>query len=225
MQHGQGEFDHCNNSNVTPIWVEFNHSRIGAILFLLGLCSQPITWWLACQIIWGRKVLEVAMVVWLLATAIVPVVAGFMPALLLSRGLVGIGEGVSPSAATDLIVWSISLEEHSRAVAIVFGGLSIGSVLGLLLAPSIIHNFGWESVFFAFGLVGIIWCLIFELVKEDQSMVNIEELFKINGDVSLEGSSDTSLKEMGNSLKEVPWKAFFKSEAVWAMIYAHFCGS
>lgn len=25
--------------------------------------------------------------------------------------------------------------------------------------------------------------------------------------------------------KDVPWKAFFKSEAVWAMIYAHFCGS
>ncbi|XAR60622.1 hypothetical protein NMG60_11034071 [Bertholletia excelsa] len=24
---------------------------------------------------------------------------------------------------------------------------------------------------------------------------------------------------------DVPWKAFFKSEAVWAMIYAHFCGS
>ena len=49
-----GEFEHCNYSNVTPIWVEFDHSRIGAILFLLGLCSQPITWWLACQIIWGK---------------------------------------------------------------------------------------------------------------------------------------------------------------------------
>ncbi|KAF3335134.1 putative anion transporter 6 [Carex littledalei] len=186
--------------------------------------SQLPGGWLA-KIFGGRKVLEVGVVIWSLATAVVPVVAGFMPALLLSRVLVGIGEGVSPSAATDLIARSIPLEERSRAVAIVFGGLSIGSVLGLLLAPSIIQNFGWESVFFAFGLVGIIWCLIFELVKEGQSMVNIEELFKINGDVSLKESSDTSLKEMGNSLKEVPWKAFFKSEAVWAMIYAHFCGS
>ncbi|XP_078174128.1 phosphate transporter 4;5 [Carex rostrata] len=186
--------------------------------------SQLPGGWLA-KLFGGRKVLEVGVVIWSLATAVVPVVAGFMPALLLSRVMVGIGEGVSPSAATDLIARSIPLKERSRAVAIVFGGLSIGSVLGLLLAPSIIQNFGWESVFFAFGLVGIIWCLIFELVKEGQSMVNIEELFKIKGDVSLEKSSDTSLKEMGNSLKDVPWKAFFKSEAVWAMIYAHFCGS
>lgn len=26
-------------------------------------------------------------------------------------------------------------------------------------------------------------------------------------------------------LQDVPWKAFFKSKAVWAMIYVHFCGS
>lgn len=35
-----------------------------------------------------RKVLEVGVLVWSLATAVVPVVAGFMPALLLSRVLV-----------------------------------------------------------------------------------------------------------------------------------------
>ncbi|CDP21895.1 unnamed protein product [Coffea canephora] len=34
-----------------------------------------------------------------------------------------------------------------------------------------------------------------------------------------------SLEELEGSLKDVPWKAFFKSKAVWAMIYAHFCGS
>lgn len=25
--------------------------------------------------------------------------------------------------------------------------------------------------------------------------------------------------------QEIPWKSFFKSSAVWAMIYTHFCGS
>jgi len=33
------------------------------------------------------------------------------------------------------------------------------------------------------------------------------------------------LEDTQNSLKDVPWGAFFKSKAVWAMIYAHFCGS
>ncbi|KAJ0673673.1 putative major facilitator superfamily, MFS transporter superfamily [Helianthus annuus] len=70
---------------------------------------------------------------------------------------VGIGEGVSPSAATDLIARLIPLEERSRAVSFVFGGLSVGSVLGLLLAPPLIESFGWESVFYMFGMFGIVW--------------------------------------------------------------------
>jgi ACS family sodium-dependent inorganic phosphate cotransporter len=52
---------------------------------------------------------------------------------------------------------SIPVQERSRAVAVVFGGLSFGSVLGLLFAPPIIQNLGWESVFYIFGLLGIIW--------------------------------------------------------------------
>ncbi|CDP21400.1 unnamed protein product [Coffea canephora] len=50
-----------------------------------------------------RKVLEVGVLAWSLATALVPFLAGYMPGLVASRILVGMGEGVSPSAATDLI--------------------------------------------------------------------------------------------------------------------------
>ncbi|KAJ6804111.1 putative anion transporter 6, chloroplastic isoform X1 [Iris pallida] len=64
--------------------------------------SQLPGGWLA-KLFGGSKVLEVGVLVWSLATALVPLVAGFMPGLVLSRILVGIGEGVSPSAATDLI--------------------------------------------------------------------------------------------------------------------------
>ncbi|GAB2289159.1 hypothetical protein Dimus_023462 [Dionaea muscipula] len=49
------------------------------------------------------QVLATGVLVWSFATALVPVLAGFMPGLVFSRILVGIGEGVSPSAATDLI--------------------------------------------------------------------------------------------------------------------------
>ncbi|CAO2822586.1 unnamed protein product [Amaranthus hypochondriacus] len=116
--------------------------------------SQLPGGWLA-KIFGGRQVLALGVLAWSLATAFIPVLAGYMPGLVLSRILVGIGEGVSPSAATDLIARSIPLEERSRAVAFVFGGLSVGSVAGLLLAPPLIENFGWESVFYLFGLLGV----------------------------------------------------------------------
>ncbi|KAJ0090690.1 hypothetical protein Patl1_13932 [Pistacia atlantica] len=43
--------------------------------------------------------------------------------------------------------------------------------------------------------------------------------------INKEKSWTTYLEEWGGSLKDVPWKAFFRSQAVWAMIYTHFCGS
>ncbi|KAA8535193.1 hypothetical protein F0562_030196 [Nyssa sinensis] len=185
--------------------------------------SQLPGGWLA-KTFGGRKVLEIGVLTWSLATALVPSVAGFMPGLVFSRILVGIGEGVSPSAATDLIARSIPLEERSRAVSFVFGGLSVGSVMGLLLAPPLIQNFGWGSVFYIFGLLGIAWFLGFQLVAEEQPPFDAAPISG-SPSISTEKSWRTSLEELGGSLKDVPWKAFFQSKAVWAMIYVHFCGS
>ncbi|XP_015879558.3 probable anion transporter 6, chloroplastic isoform X1 [Ziziphus jujuba] len=185
--------------------------------------SQLPGGWLA-KIFGGRKVLEVGVLTWSLATALVPVLAGYMPGLILSRILVGIGEGVSPSAATDLIARTIPLEERSRAVAFVFGGLSVGSVTGLLLAPSLIQNLGWESVFYIFALLGIGWYSGFQFLKEGRSPFIAESTARPQS-IFVNKTWNASLNKLGGSLKDVPWKAFFQSQAVWAMIYAHFCGS
>ncbi|OIT29451.1 PREDICTED: probable anion transporter 6, chloroplastic [Nicotiana attenuata] len=185
--------------------------------------SQLPGGWLS-KIFGGSKVLEVGVLVWSLATMLVPYLAGFMPALIFSRILVGIGEGVSPSAATDLIARTIPLEERSRAVSFVFGGLSFGSVTGLLLAPPLIQNYGWESVFYLFGFLGIAWFVGFQLVKEDRPWFSTESM-SWPPSFSRNKSMGSSLGELSASLKDVPWKAFFRSKAVWAMIYAHFCGS
>ncbi|KAM6553289.1 hypothetical protein CsatB_014051 [Cannabis sativa] len=184
--------------------------------------SQLPGGWLA-KIFGGRKVLKFGVLTWSLATALVPVLAGYMPSLLLSRILVGIGEGVSPSSATDLIARTIPLEERSRAVAFVFGGLSVGSVAGYLLAPPLIQNLGWEYVFYIFGLLGVGWYAGFQLLEDNATLA--AESTSGSQTKSVNKNWNDSLGELGDSLKGVPWKAFFRTPAVWAMVYAHFCGS
>ncbi|XP_047943976.1 probable anion transporter 6, chloroplastic isoform X2 [Salvia hispanica] len=185
--------------------------------------SQLPGGWLS-KIFGGRRVLEVGVLVWSLATAMVPLLAGFMPGLVLSRVLVGIGEGVSPSAATDMIARTVPIEERSRAVSFVFGGLSFGSVLGLVLAPPLIENYGWGSVFYIFGSLGIAWYLIFQVIKEDNLPFAASHQ-SWPQTVPMTKSWTSTLQDLGGSLTDVPWKEFFKSKAVWAMIYTHFCGS
>lgn len=60
------------------------------------------------------------------ATAGVPLLAGTLPGLFLSRAAVGLGEGVAPSAATDVVARAIPTEQRSRAISFIFGGLHVG---------------------------------------------------------------------------------------------------
>lgn len=78
--------------------------------------------------------------------------------LLLSRAAVGLGEGVAPSAAIDVVARTVDTKERSRATSLIFSGLHVGSLLGLLAAPPMIEQFGWRSVFYLFGGVGA--CLV-----------------------------------------------------------------
>jgi len=201
--------------------------------------SQLPGGWLAKELT-GGKVLKFGVLAWSLATALVPTVAGFTPGLIISRILVGIGEGVSPSAATDLIARTIPSTERSRAVAFVFSGLSVGSVLGLLFAPPCIENFGWESVFYIFGLLGLIWFVGFQLTIDEVDSASAVQAAPLDGraknmplsENSGYGPSLASSTPLGPHATKfkpapgvVPWTAFLKSRSVWAMIYAHFCGN
>ena len=44
----------------------------------------------------------------------------------------------------------------------------MGSVIGLLMCGPLIKAFGWPSVFYLFGVLGIMWCLAWPLLKADQ---------------------------------------------------------
>ncbi|CAK9258764.1 unnamed protein product [Sphagnum jensenii] len=215
--------------NMSVAIIPMSH-QMGWNSSIAGLVQSSFFWgyaisqlpggWLAARFT-GQKVLRGGVVLWSLATAAVPSVASFIPGLLFCRLLVGLGEGVSPSAATDLIARAMPVSERSRAVATVFGGLNVGSVIGLLLAPMIIQYIGWESVFYIFGFLGVLWYLLLQLTTYPSSC----EAISSSRELSSNGKPSSSATTIAQSNKAVPWRAFFKDRAVWAMIYAHFCGN
>lgn len=60
-------------------------------------------------------------------------------------------------AMNNIISKWIPVSERSRALALVYSGMYLGSVTGLAISPIFIHKFGWPSVFYSFGSLGSLW--------------------------------------------------------------------
>eukprot|EP00195_Chlamydomonas_chlamydogama_P013101 CAMPEP_0202904050 /NCGR_PEP_ID=MMETSP1392-20130828/27648_1 /ASSEMBLY_ACC=CAM_ASM_000868 /TAXON_ID=225041 /ORGANISM="Chlamydomonas chlamydogama, Strain SAG 11-48b" /LENGTH=531 /DNA_ID=CAMNT_0049591503 /DNA_START=299 /DNA_END=1894 /DNA_ORIENTATION=- len=179
----------------------------------------------------GRKVLPAGVALWSLATMGVPLLASTIPGLCFSRAAVGLGEAVAPSAATDMVARCVPAHERSRAVSFIFGGLHVGSILGLLAAPPLISNFGWEMVFFSFGALGLVWCLWFEQQLSALAKQQPEVAASLVGNMTAPSSPEEDAGHSGghggviDASSPIPWRAFLRSRAVQALMYTHFCNN
>ena len=148
-------------------------------------------------------------------------------ALCASRLLVGLGEGVAPSAATALLVQFVPVRERARAVSLVWGGLDVGSVLGLLIAPILIAAFGWQSVFYAFAVLGFAWCALWPYAQPHAS-ASVANLAAAAAE-RVAGAARTAVRAAAAAVapprprKRTPWLKFLRSPAVWAVVTTHFC--
>ena len=176
----------------------------------------------------GTKVLPFGMLILSLATLVIPVFGVDEKSIFLARVLVGLGEGVAPSAATDIIARSVSVSERSRAVGFVFSGFNLGSVLGLGVAPILIDLTNWRTVFAIFGSCGLVWSAWAMRVYGDGGMVDESKNYDpVEG---LQGrrvfTIDKKAMERGEAVPEdppIPWGEFISNPSVRALMYVHYC--
>lgn len=190
-----------------------------------GLVSSAFFWgysltqipagWISTSI-GGARVLLAGVFLWSLGTMVAPPAAKLgLFALCATRLFVGLGEGLAPSSATNVMARLVPEKERARAVTAVFGGLDVGSAVGLLLCGPLIHWFGWQSVFYLFAVLGFVWCLLWPLCRPEQqdSDLSFRTIWK----------QKRKEEEVIKPKQPVPWGEFLKSPAVWAVIVAHFC--
>ncbi|KAK6620915.1 hypothetical protein RUM43_011214 [Polyplax serrata] len=112
--------------------------------------------------------------------------------------------------------WAPPLE-RSKMATIAFSGSFIGTVISMPLSGLIANVWGWEAIFYVFGAVGLIWCILWVwIVKEApryDPYITKQELEYIENSI---GSSATEGKVTH------PWGQILKSPPVWAIVMAHF---
>jgi ACS family hexuronate transporter-like MFS transporter len=124
--------------------------------FLLSYAAMYVVGGRLLDLLGTRRGFMAIMVWWSVACALHGFAAGF-GLLLVTRFLLGMGEGGGFPAAVRVVSEWIAPEDRSTAVGIINAGTAVGSVLAAPLVARVILTIGWRWVFFLSGGLGMVW--------------------------------------------------------------------
>lgn len=141
---------------------EFSWSKTfeGVVLsaFFGGYAATQLLGGQLADVIGGKVVLAFGLSLWSLATFLTPAAAAAGSAqLLLTRILLGLGEGVAFPSVHSIIARAVPRSKQSSAVSIVTAAAYAGAALAFLVVPSLIQQYGWRMSFESFGAAALLW--------------------------------------------------------------------
>ncbi|KAL2739470.1 hypothetical protein V1477_010859 [Vespula maculifrons] len=170
-----------------------------------------------------KTVLMLAVLLWSISTVVTPLLAQSIPLLIICRVILGLGEGLGKDlyrtkqfqyvryvivnvlglpVIFHLFAHSVPIEERSRAFGYLVAAGSVGQVVASVICP----NLSWQSGFYLFGSIGIVWTLLWLVLYQETNSQDEIPLFvpKVTQNRSLR------------------WTEFITHWPLWALYIAHF---
>mmetsp|Transcript_4463 Transcript_4463/g.11598 ORF Transcript_4463/g.11598 Transcript_4463/m.11598 type:complete len:499 (-) Transcript_4463:3993-5489(-) len=194
----------CMSIAVLKAAVEFGWSdTVSGLIqsaFLWGYTATQLVGGIAADKYGGKMVMAVSVAWFSIATALTPLAAslGQIP-LMAMRGIVGLGEGVALPAMNNLIGSKVPAGKRATALGTSFSGFHSGNILGLLASPFLISTWGWRSLFYVYGALGIPVLLTWLCVVPD-------------------GGTSTGLENR----KTIPISRILSQRSAWVIFLANF---
>jgi len=151
-----------------------------------------------------RRGFAVIMIFWSLACASHALAVSFAM-LLMSRFLLGMGEGGGFPVATRAVTEWFPAHERASAMGIINAGTAVGAVIAPPLIAVILSFFNWRWIFVISGAMGLLWTAWWRLSY-----------------VSLQQGHDANNSEGGDSAAHVRWIDLLRIREVWGMVAAKF---
>jgi sugar phosphate permease len=218
--------DRVNISAAAPmIMKEYHFSKI-----TMGIIFSSFVWAYAIFQVPGgwmgdrfgpHKVLGSIVAYWSLMTALTARAVG-VASFTVIRFLFGIGEaGAFPTATRAMQLWH-PREERGFAQGITHSASRFGAAIAPPISVSLMLAYGWRSIFYVFGLVGLAWSVLWFLsyrnMPEEHKLVSQGELAYIRGTDENGNTKQLQLKKRPT----VPWGTLLRSPNMWAIMCAYF---
>ncbi len=135
--------------------VQFSHLQVA---FLLAYALMYAGGGALVDALGTKRGLLVIMIAWSLATAAHGLATGFR-SLLVTRFLLGMGEGGGFPAATKAVSEWFPATERSTAMGMINAGTAVGAVVAPPAIAAILGVASWRWVFVATGATGLLWTI------------------------------------------------------------------
>ena len=197
-------------------WSESDFARIVMAFSAAYAIGLLVTGWFIDKV--GTKIgYSISVIVWSIAGmlhAVAKSVTGFCVARL---GL-GLGEAGNYPAAMKAVAEWFPKKERALATGIFNAGTSVGVIVALLIAPLILVNYGWQSVFWITGALGFVWLIfwwwLYEIPSKQKRLTTQEQ------DYITQGQDAHSQTLSGTT--SVTWHKLFLLPQTWAYITGKF---
>lgn len=152
---------------IDPIAKEFGLSTVAkgylfsSFLWTYTIFLIPMGW--LVDRYGSKRVAGLGIGLWSVATAFTGMASSF-PALLVSRLVMGGGEASTNPAGARVIREWIPVRERGVLNACFNSGAYAGPALCALVAGPIIGAFGWPTLFYIMGSLGIIWLIVWLII-------------------------------------------------------------
>lgn len=164
----------------------------------------------------ARRVLTRIVVWWSVFTSLTGMVSNFF-VLLFTRFMFGAGEaGAYPNSSSSISRW-FPVAERARAHSFVWMASRIGGAVSPLLVVPIQRAYGWRASFLAFGVIGLVWAVIWYWWYRDNP-------------AEKPGVSKQELEEVGESSpraahRGLPWGVALRDWNLWKimLMYHTYC--
>lgn len=194
-------------SLLTPIasTLQISEGMAGQTVTAVGICSVISSLLLVpATKMFDRRMVLLALSLLLIVSDVLVAMAPNYFILLIGRGLLGFCVGGFWSMASAVTIKLVPAKDITRALSIVYAGVSFATIISLPLASYLGYFIGWRNVFFASAILAV-FSFIWQIISLP----------------SLPPQKETSFKNMFGLLKE-PWIALGIAATIFSFAGYHF---
>lgn len=195
-------------------WNEQQYGMLASAFFAGYLLLGIPAGWLSDK--WGGvKFLALGVIMWSVFTALTPLAWGF-GSMLVIRFLLGVGEAVNfPSHTSIVSRWS-PLHVRGRWQGLNMSGMAIGVMIAAPVTSWLTQKFSWHASFYFFGIIGIIWAILWLKIAtddpKDNRFITEDELDEMKDINQLHGEKQTNIS----------WRKLLQVKEVWGLTLIYF---